>query len=349
MRKILLLALSVIWGAFVFLPGSVLLGQAMLRTFVAILPMLVAIFLVNDGDRRWRRNLRRSYGTVMPIFIVVINAGSLLSIPYILTGILLVWPEIRTTRIRTRVVATGFVCLLLGGLAGINIWRWHHVPLPSDQEMIQHFERSRATFEELAQKFRNCRGCGRFIHESSPEIYALMKKAGVDDIGEASGQFGRWYPDPYSEETLEVLKYIYIRPLDEFLDSEEIMAILRMRLPTLFEGVAPLNDVLDVAQVTSPVRFDLGPDPDNPQWGITTIRYPDSFMKKGFCYYPHPPRIENGHILATGYSLTDKAYTRPGIRVFPSLDDYSADLQRYECVVKPIDTQWFIYLCRYAP
>jgi len=349
MRKFLLLALTVIWGVIVFLPGSVLLAQALQRTFVAILPMLVAIPLITDDDRRLRRNLRRVYGTVMPIFIVIINGGSLLTMPYILTGILLVWPEIRATRIRTRIIAICCVCLLLGGLAGINAWRWHHPPLPSDQEMIEHFKRNRPTFEKLVHIFRNCRGCGRFIHESSPEIYRMMKKVGVDDIGEANGQFRRWYPDPYSQETLDVLKEIYIRPIGKALTDEGTMAILRKRLPALFEGVAPLADVMDVAQVTSPVRFDFGPDPDTPQWGIPTVRYPDSFLKKGLCYYPHPPRMENGHVVTIDYSLTNSIHTRPGIRVFSSLDEYSFDLERYECVVKPIDTQWFIYLCRYAP
>jgi hypothetical protein len=223
------------------------------------------------------------------------------------------------------------------------------MPLPTDQELIGHFEKNRPIFEKLAQEYRNCRVRGKFFYQSSPEVFAMMKKVGVDDIGQASGPFGRWYPDPYSQETLDVLKHIYIRPIEKALTDEGTMAILRNRLPVLFEGVAPLEDVMDVARVTSPVKFDLGPDPSHPEWGKITIRYPDSFLKKGFCYYPYSPRLENGHVVATGYSLVDKAFTRPGIRVFPSLDEYPSDLQRYECVVKPIDPQWFIFLCRYAP
>lgn len=349
MRKYLILILTVIWGAIVFLPGSALLAQALLRTFVAVLPMLIAIFLVVDGDRRWRRNLRRFYGTAMPIFILLMNAGSLFSIPYILAGVLLVWPEIRATRTRTRVMAIGFVCLLLGGLAGINTWRWHHMPLPTDQELIDHFTRNRPIFEKLAQEYRNCRVRGKFFYQSSPEVFEMMKKAGVDDIGQASGQFGRWYPDPYSQETLEALKYIQIRSVENVLTGEEKMAVLKHRLPSLFEGIAPIEDVLDVAQVTSTVLFGIGTDPDMKDIGKVTLRYPDSFLDKGFCYYPQPPRIVNGNVVATGYSLRDNAYTRPGIRVFPSLDEYPADLQRHECVVKPIEAQWFLYLCRYTP
>jgi hypothetical protein len=349
MRKFLLLALTVIWGVIVFLPGSVLLAQALQRTFVAILPMLVAIPLITDDDRRLRRILRRVYGTVMPIFIVIINGGSLLTMPYILTGILLVWPEIRATRIRTRIIAICCVCLLLGGLAGINAWRWHHPPLPSDQEMIEHFERNRPTFEKLAQEYRNFRGSGVFIYESSPEVYEMMKEIGVDDISQASGQFGRWYPDPYSQQTQKVLKEIFIRPIDKALTDEGTMAILRKRLPALFEGVAPLADVMDVAQITSAVMFSIGADPEKRDIGKITLRYPDSFLEKGFCYYPHPPQLERGHVVATGYSLVDKTYTRPGIRVLLSLDEYPTDLQRHECVIKSIDPQWFIHLCRYTP
>ncbi len=205
MRKYLILILTVIWGAIVFLPGSALLAQALLRTFVAVLPMLIAIFLVGDGDRRWRRNLRRFYGTAMPIFILLMNAGSLFSIPYILTGILLVWPEIRATRTRTRVMAIGFVCLLLGGLAGINTWRWHHMPLPTDQELIDHFTRNRPIFEKLCAGISELSDpVGNFSINHLPKYSEMMRKAGVDDIGQASGQFGSWYPDPYSRDTLEV-------------------------------------------------------------------------------------------------------------------------------------------------
>ncbi|KAB2890087.1 MAG: hypothetical protein F9K32_10155 [Desulfobulbaceae bacterium] len=349
MRRYLILILTVIWGCIVFLPGSALLAQALLRTSIAILPMLIALLLIGDRDVRWRRGLRRFYGTAMPLFILVVKTGSLLSIPYVLTGILLVWPEIVAARRRTKFMAIGFVCLLLGVLAGINSWRWHHMPLPADQELIGHFERNRPIFERLVQEYRNCRIRGKFFYQTSPEVLEMMKKVGVDDIGQASGPFGSWYPKPYSRETLEVLKFIQIRSVEDVLTGEEKMKVLKQRLPSLFEGVAPLKDMMDVAQVTTPVRFDLGPDPSKPEWGKITVRYPDSFLKKGFCYYPQLPRLEDGHVVATGYSLKDKSYTRPGIRVFEFLDEYPPDLQRYECVVKPIDPQWFIYLCRYAP
>jgi hypothetical protein len=125
------------------------------------------------------------------------------------------------------------------------------------------------------------------------------------------------------------------------------MLTYRDELPELFKGVAPLESLLDVSRVVSPIKIYLGDDPSRAPLGKRRFRY-STFINKGYCYFPQPPKVENGHILNADYSSLDQAYTRPGLRVFDSLNEYPPDWKRGECVLKQIDDHWFISMCRAA-
>jgi hypothetical protein len=345
----MIVSIAVAWGVFVFLPGSVLWGVALRRAAFAMLPLIIAAFLVVDGGKRWRKYLRWLYAVLLAISGVLIWGG-LSSIPYLVTAIIILWSEIKgcLPREGKKGVLTGSG-LVLGLLGSFIWWFCFHNPLPGDKQLIEHFNAHRAEFEQLAQGYRNHRDRKTFYHPSTPEIVALMGKTGVNYIAEAGGGFGEWFPEPYSEHTLQVRKFLDIRSSGSEATVKEKMVTYRRELPALFEGVAPLGDGLDVARVTLPILFFLGPDPNQPLWGKTTLRYLDSYLNKGFCYYPQPPREENGHIIDADYSLRDKAYTRPGLRVFDSLDAYPPHWERGEYVLKRIDKHWFLFMCRVTP
>jgi SAM-dependent methyltransferase len=349
MRRIMILLLTLLWGMFVFLPGSVLVKDAALRAAFAVLPLFIAALLVADGGSKWRIYIRRLYAVLLAMFGVFIWGGLSLT-PYVLGATILLWPEIRgcLPRGNRRLLFTGGA-LIFVILVPFIWWQWFHNPLPSDKELIEHFNAHRAEFEQLAKGHRNHRDQDKFYELSSQEVQSLMKKAGVNRIVEAGGSFSEWFPEPYSEHTLQVRKSLNVRPIENRATEEETMATYRRELPALFEGVAPLRGELDVALVTSPIQFCLGPEPGRSVWWKKTLRYFGSFLNKGFCYYPQIPRVENGHIIDTGYMLRDNSYTRPGLRVFDSLDDYPPNWKGGECVVKKLDHHWYIFMCRNTP
>ncbi len=239
--------------------------------------------------------------------------------------------------------------LVLGVLGLFIWWQWFHNPLPSDKKMVENFNAHRAVFEQLAAGYRNFRNRSVFYELSSQEVQKLVKEVGVFHIVEAGGEFSRWFPEPYSDHTIQVRKSLFSgRTIKNQAMEEEVMATFRRELPKLFEGVAPLQDVIDVARVTGPTTFALGPDPDKVEFGKIRLRYFNSFINKGYCYFPQAPRVENGHIVNADYSKSEKPYTRPGLRVVDSLDDYPPDWKRGECVLKRIDDLWFITMCRSA-
>ncbi len=349
MRRFLIVFVAIVWGVFVFLPGSVLVQVAARRAAFATLPLVIAALLAVDGGKRWQKYLRWMYAVLLAMFGVLIWGG-LSSIPYLVTAVILLWPEIKgcLSQGGWRRVLTGSG-LVLGVLGSFIWWHWFHNPLPGDKQLVDHFNAHRAEFEQLAQGYRNHRDRDHFYDNSSQEVLAVMGKAGVNRVIGAGGGFCEWFPEPYSSHTLNVRKSLDIRSIKNLATEEEKMATYALEMPALFEGVAPLRDGLDVVRVTLPIIFRLGPDPTKLQWGKTTLRYLDSFLNKGFCYYPQPPRVENGHIINADYSLRDNAYTRPGLRVFDSLNDYPLNWQRGECVLKRIDDHWFIFMCRNTP
>lgn len=348
MSRILIASISILWGILVFLPGSVLLMPALRRATFATLPLVIAAFLAADEERQWRRYLRRLYAVMLALFGLVI-LGGLGSIPYLIAAILLMRPEIRKVFPRRKLGAPLTSGGLVLGLLGSFIWwQWFHNPLPGDKQLIDHFNAHRAEFEQLAQGYRNHRD-GKKSYDSTAEALVLMGRAGVNHVIGASGGFGDWFPEPYSEHTLQVIKALEVRPVEKLATKEEIIETYRCEFPELFEKFPPVQYLHQVERIVYPIKFYLGPDPTVLSFGRTTLRYFGSFLNKGFCYYPQPPRVENGHIINASYSLRDNAYTRPGLRVFDSLDNYPPKWKRGECVEKRIDDHWFICMCRNTP
>ena len=332
-----------------------LLTATLLATFVS-LPLVIAAFLAFDEDKGVRKYLRRLYAILMLLCVTKLSIPLLTpyTFPYSWTSIILLWPEIRGFFNRgqdwRRMVV---ICGLVIGVFGRAIW-WHWLrnPLPSDENLIKQFNTHRSELELLVKNYRNNRHGDPPIPSSDPVILELMKKAGVEKTDQASSlDFGEWYPEPYSDHTLQVLKSLEKRTSSNNEASRrEKMEILHHELPELFEKTAPIEDVADIKYITSVIKINLGPKPTHrPTYNesyTSSSRYPKTRLTKGFCYFPQPPKVESGRIINIGYSLEDKAFTRPGLRVFDSLDDYPPNWERSECVLKRIDAHWFIFMCR---
>lgn len=66
---------------------------------------------------------------------------------------------------------------------------------------------------------------------------------------------------------------------------------------------------------------------------------------KGYAYFPLPaPKIENGHVIG----LIDKDGRKlSSWRVLDQLDkDWPADWAHYECLLRRIEPQWFLFICK---
>lgn len=181
-------------------------------------------------------------------------------------------------------------------------------------------------------------------YEMLPDVKALMAKLEVYGIGGA-GQGGEWYPDHYSAKTIQTVKrYMgYWIPIKEQLTEPESIQLLKKELPSLFEGTTFVRDVMDVAQLTKVVELQRG-KPKQPEM-LIRWRY-STFLRKSYYHFPQPPRVENGHVLIHSFHASGAVDLAPGLRVFDSLDSYPPDWQAGECVLKRIDEQWFIALCR---
>jgi hypothetical protein len=224
-----------------------------------------------------------------------------------------------------------------------------HNPLPKDEELLRNFTIHRSEFEQLLKGFRNYRAKDHFYHHSSSDVKNLMRKASVSKISEA-GEFGVWYPEPYSEHTLQVRKSLTGRPIDKLATQEEILTTLRRELPAIFDDVVPVQPGQNLFRVTEGTIFFPGPEPTGISWGKTTLRYPGSFINKGYCYFPQPPRVEEGHLIVARYDPKIRKYTaRPGHRVFTSLDKFPPKWRDGEYVLKRIDDHWFLFMCRVSP
>lgn len=231
-------------------------------------------------------------------------------------------------------------------------WIWFHNPLPRDAEMMERFNANRAEFEQLVQGYRNHRPSrtssgGTSFKKSVQWVKPLMRELEVYSVVEASGASGRWYPNPYSQKVLQTLKFLNTgRTLNEQATEEERMEAFQRHIPDLFEQTpAALRDTLDVIRVTAVIHVFLGSE-EQP-YDRVTLPYFGNRIFKSYYFFPQAPRIEDGHILVPHESPRYPGY-RLGQRVFGSLDGYPPNWKQGECVLRPIDTQWFISMCRSA-
>lgn len=199
---------------------------------------------------------------------------------------------------------------LLVGLAAFGLWWvWFRNLLPSDEEMIAHFQAHRAEFEELVALYRNNRPLPGDTRSwgDLPEVKALREKLGTDWVGE---QLGYWLPDPYSLKTGK-------RVLD-LIRSHQFGQLEVRRYSTL--KLVP----------TDRCRYYRG-----------SVRY--GTIWKDYHHFPEVPKVEGGLLW---WPTNEKGEVNDKDRVFASLNSYPPNWEKGDCVYRRIDPQWFIRMCR---
>ena len=121
---------------------------------------------------------------------------------------------------------------------------------------------------------------------------------------------GPWLPDPYSDETA--------KKLDEAIKNRTY---------------SQLNIEYGVLKIHFSIRG----------YESFSWLYTDTVWKT-LMYFPEDPLIENGWLVmrANYQGQVD----RHGKRVLPTLNEFPVDWKPFECVMKKIEPQWLISMCR---
>ena len=185
-------------------------------------------------------------------------------------------------------------------------------PLPSDEEMIQHFQQHRGEIEKLVQLYRDYepqRGQKDLYWADAPEIKALRERAAVERVnGSTSG--GLWIAEPYSREAAKLAES-QVRSAD--------METVERRYGTILIEFSPLD------RYFSPSR-----------------RY--GTLIKEVLYLPQAPKITQGEAWWPVDAVSGEPTQKRS--VVQTLDRYPPNLNKGDCVVRPIEAQWFLSLCR---
>jgi hypothetical protein len=183
-------------------------------------------------------------------------------------------------------------------------------PLPNDEELIAHFNAHRSDIEALVKSYRDYHGVGGRPWERNPETLELKRKAGVERVHQVGAL---WLPNPYLPET------------DALIERTIRSGSGRC----FFRRYGSLEIEIDVNR-----------------YFRKSLRYPGAyFISKSLFFYPEAPRIENGWLLAPARK---DGNIELHLRVVPSLDSYPPEWKKGECVVRRLEAQWFIHMCRAA-
>jgi hypothetical protein len=268
--------------------------------------------------------------------------------------ILLIWPELIRASIhppeRTPVEQIKFKkmqqfkWLIVAVGLGFIYWRgWLHNPLPSDKEMINHFNQHRAEFEQLVQDYRNFRNTEVFYEKSSRQAIELTKKLKISHINNGCCS---WMPDAYSKKIARIRGQYYGHSAkgNVVSSNQEQIDYWRHYVPELFAGVAPIAWSHQIDRLAGEIHLISGEN------GRKGYKFPLGYglIYQAYYYFPQVPIVQNGSILVPYYDVQNKPTTHPFWRVFDSLNDYPSNWKRGECVLKRIDSNWFLAMCRAA-
>ncbi|MCU7926647.1 MAG: hypothetical protein KZQ97_09425 [Candidatus Thiodiazotropha sp. (ex Dulcina madagascariensis)] len=182
-------------------------------------------------------------------------------------------------------------------------------PLPSDEDMIAHFQAHRSDIEELVRRYRNYSSDPKVDHslwfkeEGTQEI---LRRAGVEDISRSA--YSPWLPNPYSIETANTIK-------NEIRNGN---------------GYALLHNYGALRIKPAPRRL----------YYSSHLRYANIW--KDYYFIPEISRIENGELL---WPVNTKGKYSARDRVLYSLDGFPDEWKDFECVFRQVETHWFLRMC----
>lgn len=209
----------------------------------------------------------------------------------------------------------------LGVIAGVIWYFWTYNMLMPDAEMIAHFKVHRADMEYLVKHHQSFDPSKPpYVWDRPKEARAAKERAGVQSVG---GAGPLWLPDPYTG-------------------------------ATAYHAMSLVDDRMMDARKTEGVVIYLNQRRDS-----NSLLHMYPWIWKEFMYIPVEPSIKNGRLLEPWEVHRNLAGKRPNqyvrevivkdsSRVFDSLDGYPPGWKRGECVFKPIESQWFLRMCRAA-
>jgi hypothetical protein len=201
--------------------------------------------------------------------------------------------------------------------------------LASDEEMIAHFKEHRAEIEELVKRYREFEVApnnetfdkARGMWAEQSDTRKLMYKEDIEAVTAVMGDVQLehlhilWLPNPYTLETANLLKAI-----NNLKNEEEKQSMLKKY------GM---------------VRVYLNGKKYSREYKIY----------KHFVFIPEAPRIENGMLLGPFNTDGEYYFKKP---LFSSLNHIPFKVWKYmdtgegvPCILKQIETQWFLRLCVY--
>lgn len=380
MRRLVLLLLGLLWGSLVFHNGG---AREFMFAFLVASPLVLGAFTVGS------RHIAAKYLRWLCFALLMAQSAYwfygvwtfLFSLPTGFGAMVLVWPESESAK-----KLHWSVELIVVGL--FIWWGWFHNPLPSDKEMIDHFNAHRAEFEQLVRGYRDFRRylptaedseqskqireqeaqlkrenkltpeARRAIDEARrqlikkfgpdygmlPEVMALTSKLGVcclDDIGYS------WVPDPYSERAARFREGLNTRSADPKIRPRlSTPEDWQRDLPELFEGVPPITDWMHLNRhigyvIVRPATFGK---PDTSY--ILRLGLTIGGIYKAYWHFPQVPRIQDQRLAEPTQTRHGKPTIKLRERVFDSLDTFPFHWAESECLLRPIDPQWFLAICQ---
>jgi hypothetical protein len=182
--------------------------------------------------------------------------------------------------------------------------------LPSDADMIAHFQTHRAEFEELVRLYQTDKRRvwryekGNLQPFETNEYKALLKRAGIRHL---SGDGALWLPDPYSSQTAQKAKAMDV-----------------------FHAYAYHGIGLYIENMT------------------TSLRVGGSVWKEYF-YVPVVPMVEKGRLWWPRSrhrgDQNRSARVFDSLDDYPAEWLSDPPLSRRECVYRQIELQWFLSVC----
>lgn len=181
-------------------------------------------------------------------------------------------------------------------------------PLPSDEEMIAHFQKNRSDFDELINRYRNFDSSPSWDHtlwNKERGTSEMMASAGVSRVYKSAAV---WLENPYSIETAK------------FIHQEVVSGKNR--------DFIHKHSTLTVKPY--PRKY----------FRSFNIRY--GYIWKDYSFFPEIPRIDNGELL---YPVNAKGIHLGKYRALNSLNNFPGQWESYECVFRKVEGNWFLRMC----
>ncbi len=246
-----------------------------------------------------------------------------------------------------------FAVLLLCLVARCQYINHSQNRLPTDKEMLEHFNRHRVDFEKLVLYHQQY----DYLEQVKPglpklnneEKKVLLNQAGVkrvygtfwgwgvpQDIIDRSYRADKENSSIYHEQPFKSVDNVhstfYKHPYDGAIESPEQIKKLKREVSAAYflDSDVPLFKLAPITDLTRIIEIELA----EPRYSIFFTK------RKVYMHFPRPPIIQNNQIMV--HTSID-GYLYPAFRIVDSLYDPPTDWYG-DCLLKPIDTVWFISL-----